>query len=60
LDELTQLEFQSISPAFGEDVYSVFDPVQSISRRCAVGGTAPKAVQAQLQQAQALVEIKHW
>jgi argininosuccinate lyase len=60
LDELTPSEFQSISPAFGEDVYSVFDPVQSISRRCAVGGTAPEAVQAQLQQAQALVEIEHW
>jgi argininosuccinate lyase len=60
LDELTQLEFQSISPVFGEDVLRVFDPVQSISRRCAVGGTAPEAVQTQLQQAQALVEIKHW
>ena len=55
LDELTLLEFHSISPAFGEDVYGVFDPTQSVSRRCAVGGTAPEAVRAQLEQAKALL-----
>ena len=59
LDELTLSEFQSISPAFGEDVYGVFDPMQSVSRRCAVGGTAPEAVKVQLEQARALV-ISAW
>jgi argininosuccinate lyase len=56
LDALTPLEFQSISPAFGDDVYGVFDPMQSISRRSAIGGTGPEAVQVQLQQAQALLK----
>jgi argininosuccinate lyase len=56
LDELTRSEFRSISPAFGEDVYGVFDPVRSVSRRCAVGGTAPEAVKEQLKQAQALLQ----
>ena len=56
LDELALSEFQSISPAFGEDVYGVFDPMQSVSRRCAVGGTAPEAVKVQLEQARALVQ----
>ncbi len=55
LDGLTPAEFQAINPAFGEDVYRVFDPLQSVSRRCAIGGTAPEAVKAQLQQARALV-----
>lgn len=56
LDSLTLAEFQAICPAFREDVYGVFDPLQSVSRRCAVGGTAPAAVKVQLQQARALVE----
>ncbi len=56
LDKLTLAEFQSISPAFGEDVDGVFDPMQSVSRRCAVGGTAPEAVKVQLEQACALLD----
>jgi argininosuccinate lyase len=56
LDGLTLQEFQAISPAFEEDVYGVFDPMQSVSRRCAIGGTAPEAVKAQLVQARALVQ----
>jgi argininosuccinate lyase len=56
LDELTLAEFQSISPAFAEDVYGVFDPMQSVSRRCAVGGTAPEAVKVQLEQAHGLLD----
>jgi argininosuccinate lyase len=56
LDKLTLSEFQSISPAFAEDVYGVFDPMQSVSRRCATGGTAPEAVKVQLQLARALLD----
>jgi argininosuccinate lyase len=53
LDQLTLAEFQSITPVFAEDVYDVFDPMQSVSRRSAIGGTAPEAVKLQLQQAKA-------
>jgi argininosuccinate lyase len=56
LDVLGLAEFQAISPVFGEDVYGVFDPLQSVSRRCAIGGTAPEAVRAQLNLARTLVE----
>ena len=56
LDQLPLPEFQSISPLFGEDVYGVFDPLQSVSRRSAIGGTAPEAVKEQLEQAKSLVE----
>lgn len=57
LDGLALAEFRSISPAFGEDVYGVFDPMRSISRRSAIGGTAPEAVMVQLQQARALARM---
>lgn len=55
LDALTLAEYQTIHPDFGEDVYAVFDPMQSVSRRSAIGGTAPEAVKVQLQQAKALL-----
>jgi argininosuccinate lyase len=48
-------EFRDLSPAFEPDVYAVFDPVESISRRSAEGGTAPQAVRKQIQMAEALL-----
>jgi argininosuccinate lyase len=51
LDQLTLDEFRALSPAFGPDVYAVFDPRESISRRRAEGGTAPEAVRQQLEKA---------
>lgn len=51
LDQLTLEMFQSIHPAFDADVFSVFDPLNSVSRRKAYGGTAPSAVQTQLAEA---------
>jgi len=54
LDALSLEEYQSLSPAIGPDVFAVFDPHQSIARRNVMGGTAPEAVAAQLQQAKAL------
>jgi argininosuccinate lyase len=51
LDQLSLEDFRSLDSAFAEDVYGVFDPWQSINRRAATGGTAPKAVARQLQQA---------
>jgi argininosuccinate lyase len=51
LDTLTIEDFHTLSPAFGPDVYLVFDPQRSVARRNAIGGTAPEAVQVQLQNA---------
>lgn len=53
LDQLPLDKYQSLSAVFGQDVYAVFDPRQSIARRNALGGTAPVAVAAQLAQARA-------
>jgi argininosuccinate lyase len=51
LDRLSLDEFQEISVEFGEDVYEVFDPMVSISKRRVTGGTAPEAVQEQIRKA---------
>jgi len=55
LDHLSLEDYQSLSPAFSSDVYTVFDPKQSISRRETAGGTGPKAVAVQIQQAKKAV-----
>ncbi|MGE5223554.1 MAG: argininosuccinate lyase, partial [Omnitrophica WOR_2 bacterium] len=52
MEQLSLVEWQSIGP-FGEDVYTVFDPQQSVQKRSALGGTAPVSVEAQKQQARA-------
>ena len=51
LDELDLSAYQAISPAFGEDVYEVFDFERSVEARAAEGGTAPAAVRAQIERA---------
>jgi argininosuccinate lyase len=48
-------EYQSICPQFEEDVYLVFDPLESVKRRNTTGGTAPEAVVHQLAEAQKLL-----
>ena len=58
LGTLTLTEYQSIHPIFNEAVYNVFDPQQCVSRRKALGGTAPEAVLAQLKQAQSLLIVE--
>jgi len=55
LAELPLVEWQAIHPAFGDDLYQVFDPERSIARRSAFGGTAPDAVQEQLALARQVV-----
>lgn len=57
LDGLSQAEFQAIHSEFGQDVYSVFDPANSLSRRSALGGTAAGAVERQLQTAKEMIGI---
>ncbi|MEJ2301098.1 MAG: argininosuccinate lyase [Anaerolineales bacterium] len=57
LDALSQAEFQAIHPEFSPDVYGVFDPANSLSRRNSSGGTAPKAVEEQIQSAKETIGI---
>jgi argininosuccinate lyase len=57
LDALSQAEFQAIHPEFCPDVYGVFDPANSLSRRNSSGGTAPKAVEEQIQSAKETIGI---
>jgi len=47
--------YQAISPAFGSDLYEVFDLEAAVERHDAVGGTARSAVEAQLAQARAVL-----
>jgi len=51
LDGLSLQQYKSLHPAFEADVYTVLDPLESVKRRKALGGTAPSAVQSQIQQA---------
>jgi argininosuccinate lyase len=44
------------SPLFAEDVAAVFDFAASAARRATIGGTAPEAVQAQIDAARRLLE----
>ncbi len=56
LSALPREVFQQASPAFGEDVYAVFDPARSAAARQAIGGTAPAAVRQQIAEAHAALE----
>jgi argininosuccinate lyase len=55
LKDLDLADYQAIHPAFAEDVYTVFDFQRSVAVRDAEGGTAPAAVQAQIERARALL-----
>ena len=55
LDQLEDEDWRSLGD-FGPDVRSVFDPMKSIARRSAIGGTAPGAVIAQLEKAWELLK----
>jgi len=55
LTELPLTEWQAIHPAFGDDLFQVFDPERAIARRSAWGGTAPDAVREQLALAKQVV-----
>jgi len=56
LNALPLSAYQAIHPAFGQDVYAVFDVERSVAARDTEGGTAPKAVQVQIERAKALME----
>lgn len=44
-------EYRAISPAFGPDLYEVFDPLRSVEMRQSAGGTALEALREQIAQA---------
>lgn len=56
LSGLSLAVLQGFSTLFTADVASVFDFLVSVARRRAPGGTAPEAVQVQLQQAKKLLD----
>jgi argininosuccinate lyase len=55
LKHLSLSDLQAIDPAFAEDVHEVFDFRRSVQARNSEGGTAPAAVQAQIELARALL-----
>jgi argininosuccinate lyase len=55
LKELDITDYQAIHPAFTEDVYAILDFQRSVEARDTEGGTAPKAVRAQIERAKELI-----
>jgi argininosuccinate lyase len=58
LDELTIDELRSISLKFEADVFSVFDPLQSVKRKKTPGSTHPDRVRDQIAKAKKLLSHK--
>jgi len=48
LDAMPLAAYQALSPAFEVDVYQVFDPLKSVEKRNAIGGTSPQSVKIQI------------
>jgi argininosuccinate lyase len=55
LDQLPLDEWQAIGP-FDADVVQVFDPLKSVERRNAIGGTSPESVKKQILDAKKRME----
>ncbi|MBI5963608.1 MAG: argininosuccinate lyase [Chloroflexi bacterium] len=49
LEELSLEAYQALCPAFEADVYQVFDPMKSVEKRNAIGGTSLQSVKNQIQ-----------
>jgi len=56
LDELSLEAYQTLSPAFEANVFQVFDPMKSVEKRNAIGGTSPQSVKKQIQLAKLKVK----
>ncbi len=48
LDEMSLEAYQAISPVFEADVVQVFDPLESVNKRNAIGGTSLQSVKNQI------------
>ena len=57
LDQLSLNEWQALGP-FESDVNKVFDALESVKRRNAIGGTSPQSVEKQIQIAKATLTPK--
>jgi argininosuccinate lyase len=57
LKHLSLAEYQAIDPAFTDDVYAVFDFQRSVEARDTEGGTAPTAVQIQIERARTILAL---
>jgi argininosuccinate lyase len=55
LKEMRLDEYQAMHPAFAPDLYEALDFRRSVGARAVEGGTAPAAVQAQIERARALL-----
>ena len=49
LNNISPLELQEVSPLFGDDVHTVFDPRHALAQRTAPGAPAPSNVKLQIQ-----------
>ncbi|MBI3176143.1 MAG: argininosuccinate lyase [Chloroflexi bacterium] len=49
LEQMPLEAYQALSPAFEADVYQVYDPLSSIQKRNAIGGTSLQSVKNQIQ-----------
>jgi argininosuccinate lyase len=56
IDRLPMSTYRAAHPEFDEGVYEVFDVHLSVSHRTSRGGTAPRAVEAQLVRAQEILD----
>jgi argininosuccinate lyase len=50
LEEMPLEAYQALCPAFEADVYQVFDPMKSIEKRNAIGGTSLQSVKNQIKE----------
>jgi argininosuccinate lyase len=57
LQEISLAEYQALCPAFDADVYQVFDPLESVKRKNAIGGTNPESVKLQIAQCTRSMQI---
>jgi argininosuccinate lyase len=48
LDEMPLEAYQALSPVFESDVVQVFDPLKSVEKRNAIGGTSLQSVKNQI------------
>jgi argininosuccinate lyase len=49
MEQISLEAYQSLCPAFEADVYQVFDPMKSVEKRNAIGGTSPQSVKNQIE-----------
>jgi len=48
LEDMSFEAYQTLCPAVEADVYQVFDPMASVEKRNAIGGTSPQSVKNQI------------